>query len=211
MDFHNRLENYKKNYQPLDRVRDKPHSYIRFFNVGEYIIANHCNGVLESDVVSFLLNTHLVPRKIWLCVHGETDFTTKGILGGDPPLNERGICFSRKLCQFMRDQKRKSVTGITVMCDKSLRVAQTVQPLEGEFHVGESEEWDVDRILQSATGVERRGLFSHDLRGDQEEVPGRVCEAGAKQAGVSVSRRRVVSGREGAAEPGADEDCGVSR
>ena len=46
MDFHNRLENYKKNYQPLDRVRDKPHSYIRFFNVGEYIIANHCNGVL---------------------------------------------------------------------------------------------------------------------------------------------------------------------
>ncbi|KAK8808031.1 hypothetical protein WA588_006516, partial [Blastocystis sp. NMH] len=135
VDFHNRLENYKKNYQPLDRVRDKPHSYIRFFNVGEYIIANHCNGVLESDVVSFLLNTHLVPRKIWLCVHGETDFTTKGILGGDPPLNERGICFSRKLCQFMRDQKRKSVTGITVMCDKSLRVAQTVQPLEGEFHI----------------------------------------------------------------------------
>ena len=137
MDFHNRLENYKKNYQPLDRARDKNHSYIRFFNVGEYIIANHCNGVLESDVVSFLLNTHLVPRKIWLCVHGETDFTRKGILGGDPPLNEKGVCFSRKLYQFMNDQKRKSSTGITVMCDKSLRVAQTVQPLEGEFHVGE--------------------------------------------------------------------------
>lgn len=107
MDFHNRLENYKKNYQPLDRVRDKPHSYIRFFNVGEYIIANHCNGVLESDVVSFLLNTHLVPRKIWLCVHGETDFTTKGILGGDPPLNERGICFSRKLCQSCGSEEKE--------------------------------------------------------------------------------------------------------
>lgn len=110
-----RLENYKKNYQPLDKVRDRKASYIRLFNVrvndddddlqvGEYVIANHCNGVLESDVVSYLLNTHLTPRKIWLCVHGETDFTTKGILGGDPPLNENGVLFSRKLYDFIHSR-----------------------------------------------------------------------------------------------------------
>ena len=99
-----RLENYKKNYQPLDRTRDRSQSYIRLFNVGEYIIANHCNGVLESDVVSYLLNTHLVPRKIWLCVHGETNFTLKGILGGDPPLNENGMRFSEALYQFIHNQ-----------------------------------------------------------------------------------------------------------
>ena len=40
------------------------------------------------------MNIHLTPRKIWLCVHGETDFTKKGILGGDPPLNENGILFT---------------------------------------------------------------------------------------------------------------------
>ena len=33
-DFHMRLENYKKNYQPLDKVRDRKASYIRLFNVG---------------------------------------------------------------------------------------------------------------------------------------------------------------------------------
>lgn len=32
-DFYMRLENYKKNYQPLDKVRDKKASYIRLFNV----------------------------------------------------------------------------------------------------------------------------------------------------------------------------------
>ncbi|KNB43540.1 6-phosphofructo-2-kinase [Blastocystis sp. subtype 4] len=131
-DFQMRLENYKKNYQPLDRTRDRSQSYIRLFNVGEYIIANHCNGVLESDVVSYLLNTHLVPRKIWLCVHGETNFTLKGILGGDPPLNENGMRFSEALYQFIHNQNSRS---ITIMCDKSLRVVQTVHPLAKEFNV----------------------------------------------------------------------------
>ena len=99
-----RLENYKKNYQPIDKFRDKHLSYIRLFNVGEYIIANHCNGVLQSDVVSYLLNTHLERRKIWLCVHGETDFMKKGILGGDPPLNENGVQFSIALRNFVYQQ-----------------------------------------------------------------------------------------------------------
>ena len=104
-DFSMRLENYKKNYQPIDKFRDKHLSYIRLFNVGEYIIANHCNGVLQSDVVSFLLNTHLEKRKIWLCVHGETDFTKRGILGGDPPLNANGIQFRSALHDFVLQQE----------------------------------------------------------------------------------------------------------
>ena len=103
-DFYMRLENYKQSYEPLDKSRDKQSSYIRLFNVGEYIVANRCNGVLESDVVSYLLNTHIVPRKIWLCVNGETDFTLKGILGGDPPLNQKGVLFSRKLYEFIHSQ-----------------------------------------------------------------------------------------------------------
>lgn len=103
-DFYQRLENYKLNYEPLDKNRDRESSYIRLFNVGEYIVANRCNGVLESDVVSYLLNTHLVPRKIWLCIHGETDFTLRGILGGDPPLNQNGADFARKLHDFIRSR-----------------------------------------------------------------------------------------------------------
>lgn len=134
-DFHMRLENYKKNYQPLDKKRDKDQSYIRLFNVGEYVIANRCNGVLESDVVSYLLNTHLTPRKIWLCVHGETDFTLKGILGGDPPLNENGVLFSKKLYEFIHERSSAENGNVTIMCDRSLRVAQTVKPLLDEYNV----------------------------------------------------------------------------
>ena len=103
-DFEMRLNNYRKNYEPLDKQRDRNMSYIRLFNVGEYIVANHCNGILESTVISYLLNTHLTPRKIWLCVHGETDFTLKGILGGDPSLNDNGVLFSNKLYDFIHSR-----------------------------------------------------------------------------------------------------------
>lgn len=67
--------------------------------------ANYCNGVLESDVVFYLLNAHIQPRKIWLCAHGETDFDVKGILGGDPALNERGIHFSKALHDFINEKE----------------------------------------------------------------------------------------------------------
>ena len=67
--------------------------------------ANRCNGVLESDVVFYLLNAHIQTRKIWLCVHGETDFDAKGILGGDPDLNEHGIHFSKALHDFINERE----------------------------------------------------------------------------------------------------------
>ena len=60
--------------------------------------------MLESDVIFYLLNAHILPRKIWLCIHGETDFDQKGILGGDPDLNENGILFSKDLHEFISSQ-----------------------------------------------------------------------------------------------------------
>ena len=52
-------------------------------------------------MVFYLLNAHIESRKIWLCVHGETDFDLSGVLGGDPDLNERGVCFSKELHDFI--------------------------------------------------------------------------------------------------------------
>lgn len=74
---------------------------ILLLQVGQYLTANRCNGVLESDVIFYLLNAHIQPRKIWLCMHGETDYDKQGILGGDPSLNEDGVQFSKELHEFI--------------------------------------------------------------------------------------------------------------
>ena len=55
-------------------------------------------------MIFYLLNAHIQPRKIWLCIHGETDNDRKGILGGDPELNENGILFSKDLHEFISSQ-----------------------------------------------------------------------------------------------------------
>lgn len=52
-------------------------------------------------MIFYLLNAHIQPRKIWLCIHGETEFDTQGVMGGDPDLNDRGIQFSRELHDFI--------------------------------------------------------------------------------------------------------------
>ena len=82
--------------------------------------ANHCNGVLESEVIFYLLNAHIEPRKIWLCTHGETDFDVKGVLGGDPDLNDNGIRFSKELHDFISTQREVSIGRIhdySIICN----------------------------------------------------------------------------------------------
>lgn len=113
-DFTERLKQYESIYEPLDRAYDKNSPFIKLYNVrqksprfpqvGDFLQANRCNGVLESDVIFYLLNAHIQPRKIWLCIHGETDFDLRGVSGGDPDLDERGIRFSKELHDFVAAQ-----------------------------------------------------------------------------------------------------------
>lgn len=95
---------------------------------------------------------------------------------------------------------------MTIMCDRSLRVAQTVRPLIGDYNVGLVSLSHVGGVLFAPPRAEWGRLCSHDIRGDQERVSPGVHEAREKQAGVSLSRRRVVSGCEGTTHSGDHED-----
>ena len=137
-DFQERLKQYESIYETLDEMLDKDIPYIKFYNVsgeersdaqvGQYLTANQCNGVLESEVIFYLLNVHIHPRKIWLCIHGETDYDVQGILGGDPDLNDRGIQFSKVLHDFINEKSKDE--KVSILCDTSHRVYQTVRPLQ---------------------------------------------------------------------------------
>ncbi|KAK8806975.1 hypothetical protein WA158_003734 [Blastocystis sp. Blastoise] len=131
-DFMKRVRQYEDMYEPLDETHDCKYSYIKLYNVGEYLKANRCNGVLASDVIFYLLNIHIKQRKIWLCIHGETDYTAQGILGGNPKLNDRGVAFSKKLYEFIHNQQ---VDNILIMSDTISRCVDTVRSLRQEYHV----------------------------------------------------------------------------
>ena len=85
-------------------------SYIKLFDVGSKIIINKLpNSYLPGRVVFFLMNLHIVPRKIWLTRHGQSQDNVKGVLGGDSLLTSAGETYARRLAEWlgsrMKDNK----------------------------------------------------------------------------------------------------------
>lgn len=56
----------RKMYEPLDEVYDRDLSYIKVINAGRSFFVHNVNGHLQSRVVYFLMNIHLLPRAIYL-------------------------------------------------------------------------------------------------------------------------------------------------
>lgn len=65
-DFMNRIENYKKQYEPLDESEDESLSFIKVINAGRSFKVHQVRGHVQSRVVYFLMNIHLLPRSIYL-------------------------------------------------------------------------------------------------------------------------------------------------
>lgn len=51
------------------------------------------------------MNTHIVPRSIYLTRHGESNYNLVGRIGGDSELSERGWEYSKCLAQYIHKQK----------------------------------------------------------------------------------------------------------
>lgn len=65
-DFLKRIENYRMQYEPLDEDHDEELSYIKVINAGKSFYVHNVNGHVQSRVVYFLMNIHLLPRSIYL-------------------------------------------------------------------------------------------------------------------------------------------------
>ncbi|KAK6045814.1 phosphoglycerate mutase family protein [Cooperia oncophora] len=99
-DFVKRIENYKLQYEPLDQEEDEDLSFIKVINAGKSFYVQNVNGHVQSRVVYFLMNIHLLPRCIYLTRHGESEYNQLGRLGGDSPLSENGKRYAEKLRDF---------------------------------------------------------------------------------------------------------------
>ncbi|ODV96983.1 hypothetical protein PACTADRAFT_28860, partial [Pachysolen tannophilus NRRL Y-2460] len=107
-DFVGRLKNYERGYQTIgeDEEKIKSFSYIKMIDVGKKVVTYNVEGFLASQTVYFLLNFNLAERQIWITRHGESKDNVLGRIGGDAPLTERGIQFSKALARFISYKKQ---------------------------------------------------------------------------------------------------------
>ncbi|ETN86300.1 phosphoglycerate mutase family protein [Necator americanus] len=121
-DFMKRIENYRLQYEPLDEELDDDLSFIKVINAGKSFYVHNVNGHIQSRVVYFLMNIHLLPRSIYLTRHGESEYNQIGRLGGDSPLSENGLTYAEKLKEYF---KVESLRDLRVWSSQKIRAAQT--------------------------------------------------------------------------------------
>ncbi|XP_052779610.1 6-phosphofructo-2-kinase/fructose-2,6-bisphosphatase-like isoform X2 [Mya arenaria] len=126
-DFMKRIEHYSLNYQSLDYSLDKTLSFIQIFNQGERFLVNKLAGHLQSRVVYYLMNIHVLPRTIYLTRHGESMMNLQGRIGGDSELSPRGQEYAKELGKFVDQEK---IPNLKVWTSELTRTIQTAQHIK---------------------------------------------------------------------------------
>jgi broad specificity phosphatase PhoE/predicted kinase len=126
-DFLGRIKQYEAVYQPLDDNHDCDLSYIKLIDVGKKIILNNIQGYIPGRITSLLMNVHILPTKIYLCRHGESEYNVLDKVGGDSGLSAKGRCYPPVLAQFIKQQSPKN---LIVWTSTLKRAAQTTETLE---------------------------------------------------------------------------------
>ncbi|CAG2108496.1 unnamed protein product [Medioppia subpectinata] len=126
-DFTQRIEHYELAYQPLDEEREKHFSFMKIYNAGEKVIVHRHEGHIQSRVVYYLMNIHIIPRSIYLTRHGESVYNLLGRIGGDAELSERGWEYSKALAKYISEQ---NIPRLRVWTSQLQRTAQTSEAIK---------------------------------------------------------------------------------
>ncbi|XP_014664377.1 PREDICTED: 6-phosphofructo-2-kinase/fructose-2,6-bisphosphatase-like isoform X2 [Priapulus caudatus] len=127
-DFCERIEHYKRAYEPIDEKLDSTYSFIKLFDVGEKFLVNKVTDHIMAKIVYYLMNIHITPRTIYLTRHGESDFNMDGKIGGDSDLTERGQQYAQALAKYVEEQ---NVPHMRVWTSHMKRTIQTGASIEG--------------------------------------------------------------------------------
>ncbi|GMI02163.1 hypothetical protein TrVE_jg2066 [Triparma verrucosa] len=100
LDFLQRRENYKKHYESVTDL-DGPHVIIH--DCKKFII-NRIRGYLPLKVVHFVMNLHTLPRTFFFTRHGQSEYNTRGKIGGDSGLSPNGMEYARRLGKWAKER-----------------------------------------------------------------------------------------------------------
>ncbi|XP_018354655.1 PREDICTED: 6-phosphofructo-2-kinase/fructose-2,6-bisphosphatase 1 isoform X1 [Trachymyrmex septentrionalis] len=121
-DFMLRIEHYQERYQPLDEELETDLSFMKIYNTGEKVLVHKHEGHIQSRIVYYLMNIHIVPRTIYLTRHGESLMNLEGRIGGDSDLSERGHEYGKALADYISNQ---NIQGLRVWTSWLKRTIQT--------------------------------------------------------------------------------------
>ncbi|XP_052278556.1 6-phosphofructo-2-kinase/fructose-2,6-bisphosphatase-like isoform X3 [Dreissena polymorpha] len=126
-DFLKRIDHYRVHYEAMDCGHDKDLSFIQIFNQGERFLVNKLAGHLQSRVVYYLMNIHVLPRTIYLTRHGESMMNLRGRIGGDSELSPRGMEYAKELAKFV---VAENIPNLKVWTSELTRTIQTAQHIK---------------------------------------------------------------------------------
>ncbi|GIY05231.1 hypothetical protein CEXT_593771, partial [Caerostris extrusa] len=103
------------------------YSFMKIFNAGEKVLVHRHEGHIQSRVVYYLMNIHILPRSIYLTRHGESELNLVGRIGGDADLSPRGWEYAKALAKFIHDQ---NIPRLRVWTSSLRRTQQTAQYID---------------------------------------------------------------------------------
>lgn len=179
-DFRQRIQHYESVYES---VHEDEGSYIKLIDVGRQVTLNRIMGYLPSRLVSFLVNLHNVPRRVWLTRHGQTVLNAEERIGGDSRLSVRGKEYAAELARFY-DAEVVPHGHVEVWTSTLLRTRETAYSLGRE-----SLPWralnEIDAgVCEEMTYEEIAALYPHEFAGRNADKLGYRYPQGESYADV---------------------------
>lgn len=109
-DFKARVKNYEEVYEP---ITNRNLHYIKLIDMitgRGYMDVNRISGYIPGKIVFFLMQVCKAgmatsqSRKIWLTRHGESEWNTIGMLGGNSSLSPKGEQYAQSLPDVLLDR-----------------------------------------------------------------------------------------------------------
>jgi broad specificity phosphatase PhoE/predicted kinase len=123
-DFRKRIKNYEKTYET---IKDDTLSYVKVIDIGRKVISNRIESYLASRVVFFLMNLHIVPRKIYFTRHGQSEFNALGRIGGDSELTKLGDDYAHRLAEWVHQNIPPDKKELMIFTSTMKRTIQSTQ------------------------------------------------------------------------------------
>ena len=142
-DFKERIKHYENMYVPLT---EEDGSYIKLIDAGKKVIGHDVNGYLPSRILYFLMHLNLTKVAHFFTRHGESLYNTENRIGGDSPLTESGVKYSRSMADFMSLQPEFKNGTMKVWCSTLKRCTETAKAfndIEPNIHNGACKKFNV--------------------------------------------------------------------
>lgn len=123
-DFRARIAHYQRRYESIG---SDTLSYIKITDVGQQVVANRLQGYLMGQIVNFLMNLHITPRKIYLTRHGQSLANVANIIGSNADLSEAGGQYATTLSSKMNEEENQELVIWTSTYQRGISTAKAMK------------------------------------------------------------------------------------